>query len=47
MNNESTTTQEYKDLRGNPFSLKGKIMGQTPNNFTISKIEITTLRDTT
>ena len=47
MNNESTTIQEYKDLRGNPFSLKGKITGQTPNNFTISKIDITTLRDTT
>ena len=35
MNNESTTTQEHKDLRGNPFFLKGKTMGQTPNNFTI------------
>ena len=31
----STNTQEHKDLRGNPFSLKGKISGQTPNNFAI------------
>ena len=31
----STNTQEHKDLRGNPFSLKGKILGQISNNFTI------------
>ena len=29
------TTQEHKDLRENPFSLKRKIAGQTLNNFTI------------
>ena len=42
----STTTQEHKDLHGNPFSLKGKTTEQTPNNFTIL-INITTLRNTT
>ena len=31
----STITQEHKDLRGNPFFLKGKITGQILNNFTI------------
>ena len=31
----STATQEHKYLHGNPFSLKGKSMGQTLNNFTI------------
>ena len=31
----SITTQEYKNLRENPFSLKGKIIRQTPNNSTI------------
>ena len=39
-----TITQEYKDLRGNPFSLKGKTTGQTPNNFTISNRDYNTYR---
>ena len=32
---EAQPHKKHKDLRGNPFSLKGKITGQTPNNFTI------------
>ena len=39
-----TITQEYKDLRGNPFSLKGKTRGQIPNNFTISNRDYNTYR---
>ena len=31
-------TQEHKIYVENPFSLKGKIIGQTPNNFTIIKL---------
>ena len=33
----SNHTQEHKYLRGKPFLLKGKTMGQTLNNFTIIK----------
>ena len=32
---EAQPHKKHKDLRGNPFSLKGKTTGQTPNNFTI------------
>ena len=35
---------KHKDLRGNPFSLKGKIMRQTLNNFTISNKDYNTQR---
>ena len=44
MHNGSTTTQEHKDLCGNPFSLNGKITGQTPNNFTILNRDYNTQR---
>ena len=32
---EAQPHKKHKDLHGNPFSLKGKTTGQTPNNFTI------------
>ena len=44
MHNGSTTTQEHKDLCGNPFSLKGKTTGQTLNNFTILNRDYNTQR---
>ena len=31
----NTTSQKRQDLRENPLFLKGKTIGQTPNNFTI------------